>query len=142
MEAVDRRLDGIPGSLTEAADRGILHHKTDIAKQDDVALLRRGVAAVARDAQQRLLLAYRAYAAGHALAAGFVAEEAGDAQQDAGQIDGVVEGQHHARAQRDLVGADALEGKRDVEFVTAHESTCRAAEQYRLQGSARRNAAG
>src|SRR6201996_4110115 len=116
----------IPGSLTEAADRGILHHKTDIAKQDDVALLRRGVAAVARDAQQRLLLAYRAYAAGHTLAAGLVAEEAGDAQKDAGQINSVVEGQNHARAQRNFVGANALEGERDVELVTAYEAARRA----------------
>src|ERR1700761_8474686 len=126
MEAVDRRLDGIPGSLTEAADRGILHHKTDFAKQDDVALLRRGVAAVARDAQQRFLLAYRAYAAGHTLAAGLVAEEAGDAQKDAGQINSVVEGQNHARAQRNFVGANALEGERDVELVTAYEAARRA----------------
>src|SRR5262249_35736781 len=69
-------------------------------------------------------------------------EEARDAQKNTRKIDGVVESEHYARAQRCVVGTGALESKRDVDFIAAHESTCCAAEQNRLQLSALRNTAG
>src|SRR5262245_15769893 len=89
-EAVDRRLNRIPSGLAEPADRGILHHETDIAQQADVASLGSGILVISHNAQQRFLLAHRAHAARHALAAGFVAEEPRDAQKNGRQIDGVI----------------------------------------------------
>ena len=54
---------------------------------------------------EQLLLAHRADAAGHALAARLVAEEGGDAPQDRRQVDAVVEDHDDARAERRPDGA-------------------------------------
>ena len=70
---------------------------------------------------QRLLLAHGADAAGHALAAGLVAEERGDAQHHVAQVHGVVEHHDHAGAQRGVGGARVLEREGQVELVGTDE---------------------
>ncbi len=61
------------------------------------------------EACQRLLLAHRADAAGHALPAGLVAEEGRDAHQHPGQVDRVVEDEDDARAEGRAGGPRGLE---------------------------------
>ncbi len=66
---------------------------------------------------QRFLLAHHADAAGNALAAGFMAEETGDAQQDAAQIHRVVKQHDHAGTKRGADGARAFKGERRIQLL-------------------------
>src|SRR5262245_18531998 len=82
---------------------------------------------------QRFLLPDGADAARYALSARFVAEEAGDAQRDAAEIDAVVEQHHDAGADRRTRGARTLDRERQIDLVGPDEDTGRAPEQNRLQ---------
>ena len=104
--------------------------------------LRAAARAPRDEARERLLLAHRADAAGHALAARLVAEERRDALQEARQVDAVVEHEHDARAERRLGLARALERERQVELVGAQEAARGAAHQDRLQLAPAGDAAG
>ena len=75
---------------------------------------------------QCLLLPHRADAAGHALAASLVAEEGGNAQQDALQVDRIVEQHHDAGSQSRSDSARAFEGERRVELARSDERSRRA----------------
>src|SRR5690606_6299553 len=90
--------------------------------------------AVADEPVQSLLLAYRADAARHALAAGLVAEEARDAEQRVAQVRALVEHHDDAGPERHAGRARALERERDVALVAADERTRGAAEQHGLDG--------
>ena len=86
------------------------------------------------DPVQRLLLPYGADPARHALAAGLVAEELRDAQQDAGAAARVSSKASTTPEPSVVPGLPgALEGERDVQLVGAYETAGRAAEQDRPQ---------
>ena len=94
------------------------------------------------EARERLLLAHRADAARDALAARLVAEEGGDPLEEPRQVDGVVEDEDDARAERRSGRAGALERERHVEVVGAEEAAGGPAHQHRLQRPPARDAAG
>ena len=124
--------------LAEAADRRVPGDRADVGQQRELG---RGRARRGRRRAQpghQLLLADGADPAGHALAAGLVAEEPGDPAQQVRHRDGVVEHQHHAGAEGRARRAHPLEGQRHVERVRADEHAGRAAEQHRLQRAGRR----
>ena len=99
---------------------------------------RRGV----HQSLQRFLLAHHADAARNALAAGFMAEETRDAQQNLAQIDRVIEQHDHAGTQRGADGARAFKSERRIEFVRPDKSSGRAAQKNCLQLAAARHASG
>src|SRR5690606_22454417 len=137
-QPVHGRFDGAVRGLAEPADGRVLHGRADLREERQLA--GRIPAAVADEPVQRLLLPHRADAAGHALAAGLVAEEARDAQQRVAQVHALVEHHHHARAERDARRPRALEREHDVELIAADEGARGAAEQHGLDGMPRRPA--
>ena len=90
-------------------------------------------AAPGREPLQRLLLADRADAAGHALPARLVAEELGDADHGVDEVGRLVVDDHDAGAERRAGGARVLERERQVELVGPQERAGGAAEQDRLR---------
>ena len=78
---------------------------------------------------QRLFLAHRADAAGHALAARLVAEERRDAAQQIAQVDGVVDHHDDAGPERGVGRARVFVRQLDVELVGPDERAGGAAEQ-------------
>ena len=93
-------------------------------------------------AMQSLFLANGADAARDALTARLVAEECRESQQDRAQVDGVVEHQHCAGANRRSRRARAFEGQRDVHLRWCNEDARCSAEQDALQRPAFTHAAG
>ena len=112
-------------------------HLPDLVEERELTLR---VAAV-RESHERLLLADGADAARHALPAALVAEEAGDAHEQRAQVDGVVERQDHARAERRADRPRAFERERSVERLRADEPARDAAEEHRLQTAGAADAA-
>src|SRR5206468_1012103 len=140
LELGQPRGDGVGRGLAQTTNRRVAHRLSDVAQEHDV----RAAVAVAtlEHSLQDLLLALRAHAARHALAARLVAEEAGDAEEDLPHVRGVVEQHHRARAERGADAAHSLEAQRHVDLLRREERPRRAAKQDRLHRSPRRQAAG
>src|SRR5205807_8167354 len=95
LELDNRRLDRARGGLAQAADRRVAHRLRDVGEQGYVVGAMRRLA-LDEQPMQDLLLALRAHATRHALAARLVPEEPGDAQQDRLDVGGVVENDDRA----------------------------------------------
>ncbi len=96
LEPPQRRVDRVVRGLAEAADRRVAHASPDLVEERELTA---SVAAL-RQPHERLLLAHGADPARHALPAALVAEEARDAHEQRTEVDGVVEREDDARAER------------------------------------------
>ena len=114
----------------EAADAGVAHHLGDVGEHGEVAVARRCPTARRATASSWRTVPTRH---GHALPARLVAEEGGDPPHLVDHVDGVVEDEHHAGAERRAPLARALDRQREVEVVRADERAGRPAEQHRPQ---------
>src|SRR5689334_5868488 len=118
--------------LAKSANGGVAHGLSHLTQRAD--LFGHGTErAAARETLERLMLANCADAAGHALAAAFLAEEGGDPKEDVLEVDGVVKQHHHAGAERGTNGAGAFECERRVEFGGGDESARGATQQHGLK---------
>ena len=86
-----------------------------------------------QQARDRLLLAHRPDPARHALPAALVAHEGGDDHEQAPEVDGVVDREHDARAERGAELAGVLDRQAQVEVVGRDEAAGGAAQQHGLQ---------
>ena len=131
-QLADRRLDG--GSRRSARARRSTRRACLAELAEQRQLRSTPPSGAPRDEpRERLLLAHGSHPAGHALAARLVAEEGGDALEQARQVDGLVEHDHDARAEGRPGVARVLEGERHVELVGADEAPRGASQQHRLQ---------
>src|SRR6185436_1124619 len=132
VEATDRRLHRARRRLPETADRCVAHALADLG--DERELGRDAAARLAGpQARECLFLPHSADAARDALTARLVPEEPGDAHEERGKVDRVVEHEDDARAERRPRGARALERERHVEVVGPEEPTRGAAHQDGLE---------
>src|SRR5688500_3350686 len=132
MQSMDRGLDSAVGGLAEPADRRVLHRRTNLVGQRNLAWPS-AAGPAADDPVERLFLAYGADSARHALATRFVPKERRDALDDAVEIDRVVKDQEYTRAQGRLCRARPLEAERHSELVGSDENAGGAAEEDRLE---------
>src|SRR5207249_1032923 len=78
----------------------------------------------------------------NALATGFMAEEAGDAQENLVQVDGVIEEHDDTGTQGGADGARAFKGEWSIQLLWSDESARSSAEQHGLKIAAAGNASG
>ena len=84
---------------------------------------------------QHFLLAHRADPTGHTLAAGLVAKEGRNAQQDGLHIDRLIQDHHHPRPQAGPDRPHARKGQGRIQLLGEDKRPGGATEQHRLQGA-------
>ena len=119
-------------SAPRPADRGVAHGLRYLPQHRDF-LRHRSERLFIDQALQRFLLAYHADAARDALAAGFMAKETGDAQQDATEVNRLIKQHDHAGAKTGADGASVFEGERVIQLVWSDKRPGRAPQKNRLQ---------
>jgi hypothetical protein len=81
---------------------------------------------------QHFLLAHRADATGHTLAAGLVPKESRNTQQDGLHVDRLIQDHHHPRPQAGTDSSHTRKGQGRIELLGEDKRTGGATEQHRL----------
>src|ERR1035437_3686651 len=137
---MERGFENTGGGLTQPANGGVAHRLSHFLEHADL-LGDGGERPAVNYSFKRLLLTDRADTARDALAAALVAKKLRDAQENALQVDTVVERHHNAGAKRRADGPHALKGQRRIQLGWRNERAGRASEQYSFQPSVASEAA-